>query len=134
MPVIIVIDTSFIVIPAQFGIDIFTEAEKVLERKVQFEILSCVVAEIDSLLEHASRTEQRWFRIARDFVDRCKIIDYKPTRQGMSVDDQILDYLVETGYVLATNDKELKKQARKRGRAVLMLRGKKTLMLEGVTS
>ena len=131
MPVTVVIDTNFIVVPAQFGLDIFTEIEKLLERSVNFEMLSSVVSEIDTLAESASRTEKRWFRIAKDFIHRCTIIDYVPVNKGLSVDDQILDYLVETGYILATNDKELRRKARSRGRSVIMLRGKKRLMLEG---
>jgi len=133
VPVTVVIDTNFIVVPAQFGIDIFTQAEAVLERSVRFEILSSVVSEIETLSEKASATERRWFRIAKDFIDRCQVIEYESTMQGLSVDDEVLEYLTGTGHILATNDKELKKRARDRGISVLMLRGKKRLMLEGAS-
>jgi rRNA-processing protein FCF1 len=124
-------DTNFIVMPAQFGIDIFTETENTLERSVDFVILSSVISEIETLAEKASRTEKIWFRIAMDLVEKCQVIDYSPSKSDLTVDDELLEYLEETGHILATNDKELKQRARKKGISVLMLRGKKKLMLEG---
>ena len=131
MPVTVVIDTNFIVIPAQFGVDIFAETQHTLERNVNFVILSAVISEIETLAEKASRTEKRWFRIAKDFVERCEIVDYQPSKPTLTVDEQILEYLSGTGYILATNDRKLKQSARKSGISVLILRGKKRLMLEG---
>jgi len=131
MPVTVVLDTNFIVMPAQFGMDIFTETQNTLERSVNFVILTSVISEIETLAERASRTEKRWFRIAMDFVERCQIIDYQPSKTDLTVDEQLLEYLSETGYILATNDRKLKYSARKMGISVLMLRGKKKLMLEG---
>ena len=131
MPVTVVLDTNFIVMPAQFGMDIFTETQNTLERSVNFVILTSVISEIETLAEKSSKTEKRWFRIAMDFVERCQIIDYQPSKSGLTVDEQLLEYLSETGYILATNDRKLKYSARKMGISVLMLRGKKRLMLEG---
>ena len=131
MPVTVVLDTNFIVMPAQFGMDIFTETQNTLERSVNFVILTSVISEIETLAEKSSKTEKRWFRIAMDFVERCQIIDYQPSKSSLTVDEQLLEYLSETGYILATNDRKLKYSARKMGISVLMLRGKKRLMIEG---
>ncbi|MFX1484325.1 MAG: nucleotide-binding protein, partial [Promethearchaeota archaeon] len=53
MPLTVVIDTNFIAVPAQFGVDIFSEAERVLERKLEFEILSTSLDELDQKLKDA---------------------------------------------------------------------------------
>lgn len=132
MPVLVVIDTNFIVVPAQFGVDIFTEAERVLERKVEFVVLSSAVDEIEKKMEEATkRTEKLQFRIAKDLIERCRVVDVDPNSKQVSVDSQLLDYASSVEGVLATNDRELRQRARAKGVPVLFLRGKKILMLEG---
>ncbi|MFW9919144.1 MAG: hypothetical protein ACFFED_06075, partial [Candidatus Thorarchaeota archaeon] len=60
MPLSVVIDTNFIAVPAQFGVDIFAEAERVLERKLEFIILSSSLNELKRKLDFpTSKTEER---------------------------------------------------------------------------
>ncbi|MGY5854771.1 MAG: nucleotide-binding protein [Candidatus Thorarchaeota archaeon] len=132
MPVLVVIDTNFILVPAQFGVDIFTEAERVLERKVEFVVLASAVDEIEKKMEKATkRTEKLQFRIAKDLVARCRVVEMNPNSEQKDVDSQLLDYASSVEGVLATNDRELRQRARAKGVPVLFLRGKKILMLEG---
>ncbi len=132
MPLIVVIDTNFIAVPAQFGIDIFAEAERILERNLEFIILSPALAELERKISSASsKIEERHFRIARELIDRCKIFDASESTNTASVDDQILHYAKDVKGVLATNDRALRKKARKIGVPVLHLRGKKQLALDG---
>ncbi len=132
MPVLVLIDTNFILVPAQFGVDIFTEAERVLERKVEFVVLASAVDEIEKKMEKATkRTEKLQFRIAKDLVARCRVVEVNPNSEQKDVDSQLLDYASSVESVLATNDRELRQRARAKGVPVLFLRGKKILMLEG---
>ena len=133
MPVTVVIDTNFLVIPAQFSVDIFAETERVIERGVEFVVLSSVLREIE-MMAHDSESvaEQRTFRLALELTKRCKVVEYDP-EEDLSVDEQILVYAQSVGGVLATNDRKLRDRAREKGVPVLRLRGKKTLSLEGVT-
>ena len=126
----IILDTNFIVIPADYGVDIFSEAETILERRIEFVLLQSVVKEIE---EKASRTKarQRKFRVAKDLFDRCNIIEVSESLASLPVDDQLLEYTIKMKGVLATNDKELRRRAREKGVPVLYLRGKKRLILEG---
>lgn len=109
----------------------FSEAERVLERSIEFILLESVISEIRTNLEKAGKTERRIFTIALDLTERCKIVDIEQSLKELLVDDQLLEYTVSVNGVLATNDKELRERAIERGIPVLMLRGKKHLELKG---
>ena len=131
LPLPVILDTNFLTIPAQFGVDIFSEAERLLERHVEFVLLESVLSEIKSNLERAGRTDERLFRVALDLTERCKIVGIDQFTKGSNVDDQLLEYASSVKGVLATNDRELRNRASKLGIPVLMLRGKNHLELEG---
>lgn len=132
VPLIVVVDTNFIVVPAQFGVDIFSEAERVLERKLEFVMLSSALDELEGKIKAAAnKTEVRHFRIAKELAKRCRVVESGEESMKLSVDDQILAYVQSVKGVLATNDKELKARAKSNGVPVLILRGMKYLALEG---
>jgi len=131
LPLYVIIDTNFLTIPAQFGIDVFSEAERVLERRVEFILLESVVNEIKTKLERSGKTESRMFKVALDLIERCRVVEIDQSMRGFLVDDQLLEYTISVNGVLATNDKELRQRAAKRGVPVLLLRGRKHLELKG---
>jgi rRNA-processing protein FCF1 len=131
LPLRVILDTNFLTVPAQFGVDVFSEAERVLERRVEFIVLESVVEEVRAKLERSGKTESRMFRVALDLVERCKVVEIDQSMKNSLVDDQLLEYAVSVNGVLATNDRELRERAAKQGIPVLMLRGKKHLELKG---
>lgn len=131
MPLPVIVDTNFLTVPAQFGVDVFSEAERVLERGIEFVLLDSVVNEIKSKLERANRTEARILRVALDLGRRCKIVSVDMSMKGIPVDDQLLEYSKSVDGVLATNDRELRERAISQGIPVLLLKSKKHLGLEG---
>jgi rRNA-processing protein FCF1 len=131
LPLLVIFDTNFLTVPTQFGVDVFSEAERVLERGIEFVILESVVNEIKAKLERAGKTESRMFKVALDLTDRCRIIEINQAMKDSMVDDQLLEYAESVGGVLATNDRELRDRAYERGIPVLMLRGKNHLELKG---
>lgn len=131
LPLCVILDTNFLTVPAQFGVDVFSEAERVLERSIEFILLESVIDEIKTKLERAGKTERRMFKVALDLTERCKVVKIDQSMKTFLVDDQLLEYAVSVRGVLATNDKELRERAAKRGVPVLILRGKKHLELKG---
>ena len=109
----------------------FSEAERVLERNIEFIVLESVLSEIKAKFERAKKTESRKFKIALDLVERCRVVELDHSLKDTTVDDQLLEYTVSVSGVLATNDRDLRDKASKRGIPVLMLRGKKHLELKG---
>jgi len=126
----VVVDANFMTIPAQFSVDVFAEAERVLEQRIEFIMLSSVLREIETIAEgNKSLTERRAFGIALALAARCKQIE--SPHPDLPVDDQLIEFAADIKGVLATNDRNLRHNARKRGISVLYLRGKKRLALEG---
>ncbi len=61
----VVVDTNFMTVPSQFNVDVFSEAERVLERRVEFVVLSSVKKEIETRVRDARRgSDKRAFKIA----------------------------------------------------------------------
>ena len=131
MPVTVVLDTNILTVPAQFSVDIFSEAERVIERSIEFVVLKSVIEELERKLEVAVRTEKFKFRIALDFVERCTIVGLDEESSTMPVDDQVLEYTQSVNGVVATNDKKLRERALAQSVPVLFMRGKKRLELQG---
>ncbi|MHA3964089.1 MAG: type II toxin-antitoxin system VapC family toxin [Candidatus Thorarchaeota archaeon SMTZ1-45] len=131
MPLPVILDTNFLTVPAQFGVDVFSEAERVLERSIEFILLKSVLDEIKTKFERAGKTESRLFKVALDLTERCKIVAVDQSMEGSMVDDQLLEYAAAVKGVLATNDRELQRRAIERGIPILILRGRKHLELRG---
>ncbi|MGD9394805.1 MAG: nucleotide-binding protein [Candidatus Thorarchaeota archaeon] len=131
MPLLVILDTNFLTVPAQFGVDVFSEAERVLERSIEFIVLESVLSEIKAKFERTKKTESRKFKIALDLLEKCRVVELDPSLKDTTVDDQLLEYTVSVSGVLATNDRDLRNRASARGIPVLMLRGRKRLELKG---
>jgi rRNA-processing protein FCF1 len=131
LSLIVVLDTNILTVPAQFGVDIFSEAERVLERSIEFVVLDSVVMELERNLRNATSKERGMFKIALDLVKRCRIVESPKEQQNIPVDKRILEYAIASKGVIATNDKKLKKCAISQRTPVLYLRGKKQLQLTG---
>lgn len=128
----VILDTNFLAVPAQFGVDIFSEIERVVERRVEFVLLESTVKEIELKGGlSAGKTEAKVFRIARELIQRCTVVKVPESLAAMPVDDQLLEYAISVKGALATNDRELRTRARERRVPVLLLRGKKRVALEG---
>ncbi len=121
-------------VPAQFGLDIFKEAERELERKLDFVVIEPVVWELEKKLAHLSGTERQKFKIALDLLNRCIIKKVETSERSQSVDDQIIIFAKAAKGVIATNDKGLIDLAIAERIPVLSLRGGKRLQLRGTVS
>ena len=131
MPITVVLDTNMLTVPAQFGLDIFEEAERELERNVDFVVIEPVLWELEKKLEQLSGAARQRFKVAMDLLKRCTINKMSDAVASLPVDQQILVFTKSINGVIATNDKGLIDQAIAEGIPVLFLRGKKRLRLRG---
>ena len=131
VPITVVLDTNMLTVPAQFGLDIFEEAERELERNVDFVVIEPVVWELEKKLEQLSGAVRQRFKVAMDLLKRCTINKMSDAVASLPVDQQILVFTKSINGVIATNDKGLIDQAIAEGIPVLFLRGKKRLRLRG---
>ncbi len=128
----VVVDTNFMTVPAESGVDVFSEIEKLVEVRVRFVVLASVVQEIESKMsELRHKGGATKFRVAKGFLNRCEVIPPDSQLAGLPVDDQVLQCAHSVRGAVATNDRQLRTRARDLGIPVFTLRAKKRVMLEG---
>ncbi len=120
----VLLDTNALMMPEQFGVDIFSE----LERLGYFEYLvpTAVVKELKEISKFADKgRDKRAANVALGLISRCKILD----AEG-DADDVLVRLASETGAAVLTGDKELKKRLSKRGITVIYLRQSQYLEID----
>jgi rRNA-processing protein FCF1 len=118
----VVIDTNGFMIPGQFGIDLFSELERL--GCDTFLITRASVRELERICSHGRGKDARAAKIALSLLDRCTVIE----KEGFA-DDIILDLAVDMNAQVLSNDIELKKRLCSKGVTIVQLRGKTHLSL-----
>jgi len=130
-PVRVILDSSFLFIPSQFKIDIFEELTRVLNRHFEPVILSSTYQELQKIAAGQSTKLPRQATFALKLVQKCGQIKVEKG-SGESYDDVIVRVASELGYSVATNDRALRKELRCKNVAVIYLRQKSLLAVDGV--
>ncbi|MFX0100843.1 MAG: PIN domain-containing protein [Candidatus Hodarchaeota archaeon] len=143
------LDTNFLFVPLQFGIDIYEEIPRMVEEKSTLILLSGVEEE---LVEKIKRKKEKLVskhgsaalhlvndKVGRKIVEKMEI----PRSPAVPVDDYIIHAAKSirdapekhvdspiTGICIATNDKGLKKKVLKEGFKTIHVRQKSQLMME----
>ena len=123
----VVIDTNFFMVPFQFNVDIIDELDKALPSyKLTTPIF--VINELKGL----KRNNKGKIRLNADLalkLANSSNIEIKDI--SLENNETVDDALLRVSEVLATNDIELKKRARKKGITVAYLRQKKYIAIDG---
>lgn len=123
----VVIDTNFFMVPFQFNVDIIDELEKALPSyKLTTPIF--VINELKGL----KRNNKGKIRLNADLalkLANSSNIEIKDI--SLENNETVDDALLRVSEVLATNDIELKKRARKKSITVAYLRQKKYIAIDG---
>ena len=123
----VVIDTNLFMVPFQFNVDIIDELEKALPSyKLTTPIF--VINELKGL----KRNNKGKIRLNADLalkLANSSNIEIKDI--SLENNETVDDALLRVSEVLATNDIELKKRARKKGITVAYLRQKKYIAIDG---
>jgi len=120
----IILDTNFLMIPAQFKVDIFGEIKKVMNYNYQLFVLKGTIEELNNIIEKQTGKNKSAAKIALKLIKAkgLKILDInqKP------VDEILID--LSKDYIIATQDKELKKKIKHK----IILRERKKMELQNV--
>ncbi len=111
----VIIDTNGLMIPGQFGVDIFSELER-----LGFEtylVARASVRELEKILAEARGKNRTAANIALSLLDRCSVIE----KDGPA-DDIILELAADMDAAVLTNDMELKKRLCSKGVTIVHLR------------
>lgn len=127
-PLQVIIDSNFLITPAEYNIDILEEIPRILGRSVELIVPEVVYKELERV------TQQRGARrasLALALAEKCRIINAQIRREE-GVDDTLVRLAQEWGSPVATNDRSLRKRLRSLGVPVLSMRGKGQLELHGI--
>ncbi len=137
----VILDANFLLVPSQFHIDIYNELRMQLSGTLQILIIPEVLEELNrKSLETTSTKFIRHVKMAMEILDRYQLNFpkiFKKTQRNNSKNLPVDDYLISIAQNLhggkdeivfiASNDKELRKKASKRGIRTIYLRQKKFL-------
>ena len=130
MPIKVILDTNFLMIPFQFNLDIFQEIEYLLQKKVDFVVPSSVKSELTTISSRGGEGAPE-ASLALQLASRCRVVEVS-LNPGETVDDAIVKASQKLSAVVATTDIELKKRLRDINIPVVYLRDKSKLEIEGI--
>ncbi len=118
----VIIDTNGLMIPGQFGIDIFSELEQL--GFYSYIVPSASVKELEKIMATGRGKDRSSAKIALSLLDRCTIIN----KDGYA-DNIIIDMAINMGAAVLTNDAELKKRLCSKGVTNVYLRDRTRLSI-----
>jgi len=123
----ILLDTNFLLIPYQFKVDIFTEFDRVCNFNYGLFVLDKTIKELKNIIEIQKGKHKDAARFALQLL-RAKKVSVIKTSSKKHTDDIILDY-AKKDYLVATQDKDLKRRIINQNVSVIILRQKKILAI-----
>jgi len=121
----VVLDSNFLMLPFQFGVDVFSELERILHVKYEVYVTDGIIRELEGLTR-AKRKERDWAKAALKMAGGLN----KISSEIYDVDDE-LEGLASKEVLICTNDKDLKERIRGKRAPVIYLRQRKFLAIEG---
>ena len=113
----VILDTNALMVPEQFGVDIFSELLRLGYAK--WLVPASVLGELRSLAMRADKGKDKIAaRVALGMAEGCEAVGV----DNYNADQAIIDLALETGAAVFTNDKALKKRLFSKGITVIYLR------------
>jgi|Deesub1362A_J573_1020465.scaffolds.fasta_scaffold00052_46 hypothetical protein len=113
----IILDTSILMTPHIHGIDIFRELERL--GFTDFLVPEGVFRELKKCVEKKRGKERIAAKVGLELASMCRRIE----GSGEDIDNLIIELAMDSGSAIATNDRELRIKAKKKGIDVVGMRG-----------
>jgi len=130
LPIKVILDSNFLMIPFQFNLDVFQEIEFLLQKKVDFIVPSAVKSELTGISSRGGEGAAE-ASLALQLASRCRVVEVT-LDASETVDDAIVKASQKLGAVVATTDIALKKRLRDINIPVVYLRDKSKLEVDGI--
>jgi len=125
----VLIDTNFMLIPAQFGVDIFAEIDRIMNEAYDVAILDVCVDELNDLaVKERKGADRKAAKLGRALL-KAKNIEVLKTEKHLNADKLILEQSKNPDIIVATQDQELKRLLKQNNTKLIVLRGKNHLEL-----
>ena len=126
----VLFDTNFLMAAFEGPVDVVERVEELLEAKVRPIILKSQLRELERIASSDER--QKAARIARAALEYMKKKGFEVVENGgRAVDDAIVETSKREGYIVATNDRELRRRLRRSGVNVIYMKSDGKFELEG---
>jgi len=123
----VLLDTNILMLIGR-GIDIFTQIEELLDTKPEYYVIEPVVKELEKIFAHGGVKERKAAKLALELVKkRCRVIEISLS-PDKSADDLLLEIALREGFIVATNDRELRRRLREAGIPEIYFREEKQLL------
>ena len=123
----VLLDTNILMLIGR-GIDIFTQIEELLDTKPEYYVIEPVVRELEKIVAHGGVKERKAAKLALELVKKkCRVIEVLLS-PDKSVDDLLLEIALRKGFIVATNDRELRRRLREAGIPEIYFREEKQLL------
>jgi rRNA-processing protein FCF1 len=122
----VIFDTNFLMMPAQFNVDVFWEISRLLSSKYELFVPDKVIIELETIAKKGKLKEKKAAKIGLALAKDLGVLK----TEGSEPDEAILS-LVDRNVVVCTNDKRLRNMVKEKGGGVIFLRQKKYLEHEG---
>lgn len=132
-PLNVILDSNALFVPLQFRIDIFEEIRRLLNRNVEFILLSSVKRELEMLATKDSPKIRREALFALKLAEKCKYVPVENDGE-LTVDDAIVRVAKKWSSPVFTNDIQLKRKLRDISVPVIYVRQKSRLDIDGLIS
>ena len=123
----ILLDTNFLMACSQFKVDIFAEFDRLCDFNYRLFVLDNILKELKDIIETQKSVHKDAAKVALQLL-KLKKVNVVKTGSEKHTDNIILDY-AEKGYLVATQDKDLKRRLINRDLSVIALRQKKVLVV-----
>ena len=132
-PLKVILDSNAFFVPLKFKIDIYEELKRLLNRNVEFVLLSPVKRELDLLASGESPKIRKEALFALQLAEKCKYVAIEADEKA-TTDDVIVRVAKNWNSPVFTNDRALKKRLRDISVPVIYVRQKSRLDIDGLIS
>ena len=123
----VLLDTNILMLIGR-GIDIFTQIEELLDTKPEYYVIGPVVKELKKIISHGGVKERKAAKLALELVKKkCRVIEVSLS-PNKSADDLLLEIALREGFIVATNDRVLRRRLREAGVPEIYFREEKQLL------
>ena len=127
----VILDSNALFVPIKLRIDIFAETRNLLNRNVDFVLLSPVRRELELLAAKNSPKISRDAIAALKLSEKCKQVIVDNTEK-LSTDELIVKVAKDWNSPVFTNDRQLRKRLRDISVPVIYVRQKSRLDIDGL--
>ncbi len=127
----VILDSNALFVPLEFKLDIFVEVDRLLNRNVDFVLLSPVKRELELLATKDSPKIHREAVYALKLAEKCKYVAVDEDEK-LSTDDVIAKVAKAWNSPVFTNDRQLRRKLRDISVPVIYVRQKSRLEIDGL--